>query len=190
MDLTEGQQKAIKHIQGPAITIAGPGAGKTFVITERVRNLIANHHINPKNILVTTFTKKAANELKVRLAKTVGKKAETIHISTIHSFCKSMLEKYFLHHHFGADINVVDEESQSLILELNKTAFGLAKWSSAKKRLVEVKKSFNFIKDVKSFFDKVTTNRIDSDTLIAELRNSGQLLEEDEKVINAYKSYM
>jgi ATP-dependent DNA helicase UvrD/PcrA len=69
MDLTEGQQKAIKHIRGPSITIAGPGAGKTFVITERVKNLIENHHIDPKNILVTTFTEKAANELKVRLVK-------------------------------------------------------------------------------------------------------------------------
>jgi DNA helicase-2/ATP-dependent DNA helicase PcrA len=69
MDLTEGQQKAINHIRGPAITIAGPGAGKTFVITERVKNLIETHHIDPKNILVTTFTEKAANELKVRLAK-------------------------------------------------------------------------------------------------------------------------
>lgn len=189
MDLTEGQQKAINHIQGPAITIAGPGAGKTFVITERVKNLIENHHIDPRNILVTTFTEKAANELKVRLAKTIGKKAETIHISTIHAFCKSMLEKYFLYHHFGADIDVIDEESQSLILELNKTGFGLAEWSSAKRRVVEVKKTFNFIKDVKSFFDKVTTNRIDPDGLIAKLRSSGQLPAEDEKVIHAYKAY-
>ena len=189
MDLTEGQKKAINHIQGPAITIAGPGVGKTFVITERVKNLIENHHIDPKNILVTTFTEKAANELKVRLAKTVGKKAETIHISTIHSFCKSMLEKYFLLHNFGADINVIDDESQSLILDLNKTAFGLAKWSSAKKRVVEVKQSFNLIKDVKSFFDKLTTNRIDPDRLINELKKNGQLLAEDEKVIHAYKAY-
>jgi superfamily I DNA/RNA helicase len=69
MNLTKGQQQAINHFQGPAITIAGPGAGKTFVITERAKNLIENSHIASKNILVTTFTEKAANELKVRLAE-------------------------------------------------------------------------------------------------------------------------
>lgn len=109
MDFTKSQLQAIGHLNGPAIVIAGPGAGKTRVIIERVKMLLTNRNVHPDNILVTTFTEKAANELKIRLAKTIGRKAEQVHISTIHSFCKSMLEDYFLYHDYGAEINVIDD---------------------------------------------------------------------------------
>ena len=76
MNLTESQEKAINHYKGPALVVAGPGAGKTFVITERVKNLIQKKKVNSSKILVTTFTEKAATELKVRLAKTIGDEAK------------------------------------------------------------------------------------------------------------------
>ena len=90
MNLTGSQEKAINHFKGPALVVAGPGAGKTFVITERVKNLIQKKKVDSSKILVTTFTEKAATELKVRLAKTIGDEAKKIHISTIHSFCKDI----------------------------------------------------------------------------------------------------
>ena len=52
--LTDIQKEAIDHFEGPALVVAGPGAGKTFVIIERVKKLILKHKINPRNILVTT----------------------------------------------------------------------------------------------------------------------------------------
>jgi DNA helicase-2/ATP-dependent DNA helicase PcrA len=115
-EITKSQKKAVEHFNGPALVVAGPGAGKTFVITERVKHLITNKKIKPENILVTTFTEKAAGELKVRLAREVGASAELAHISTIHSFCKSMLERYFPYHDYGAAIDVLDDESQYLML--------------------------------------------------------------------------
>ena len=62
----DSQVKAIGHFNGPCLTLAGPGSGKTAVITERTKNLITKYHVNPSNILVITFTKAAAREMKER----------------------------------------------------------------------------------------------------------------------------
>ena len=65
----KSQLQAITHGEGPCLTLAGPGSGKTAVITERVKYLITERHIKPSNILVITFTKAAANEMKERFYK-------------------------------------------------------------------------------------------------------------------------
>ena len=68
----KSQLEAIWHGEGPCLTLAGPGSGKTAVITERVKNLITEHHVKPANILVITFTKAAATEMKERFYKLMG----------------------------------------------------------------------------------------------------------------------
>jgi len=188
MELTKTQEQAINHFRGPALVIAGPGAGKTFVITERVKELISERKIDPTRILVTTFTNKAADELKVKLARTVGKDAELIHISTIHSFCKSMLEKYFLYHDYGATIDVLDEESHKLFLDIHKVDLGISHWE--KGVLKNLKHSFNYIGDIKSFYDKITETQIDTEKLIQSLKAKNELLDEDLKIIQGYKKYL
>lgn len=187
-DFTENQIKAIMHYKGPALVIAGPGAGKTLIVTERVRNLIQEKDVDPKSILVTTFTEKSANELKVRLAKTIGKKAELLHVSTIHSFCKSMLEKYFLYHDYGAEINVLDEESQKLLIELNKVRLGIAYWDGS--RIKDVKRRFNLIKDVTSLYDKLTQNNVNPADLIQYLEKSRHISDGDIEIIESYSKYL
>ena len=57
---SKSQEMAIAHFRGPAIVLAGPGSGKTTVITHRVKNLIQKNHVDPTKILVVTFTKAAA----------------------------------------------------------------------------------------------------------------------------------
>lgn len=66
MQFNNSQLKAVKHKTGPMLVIAGPGSGKTTVLTARIRNLIEEYSVNPANILVITFTKAAANEMKSR----------------------------------------------------------------------------------------------------------------------------
>ena len=68
----DSQVKAIGHFNGPCLTLAGPGSGKTAVITERTKNLITKYHVNPSNILVITFTKAAALEMKTRFLSLMG----------------------------------------------------------------------------------------------------------------------
>lgn len=68
----KSQLEAITHGKGPCLTLAGPGSGKTAVITERVKYLITELHVKPSNILVITFTKAAATEMKERFYKLMG----------------------------------------------------------------------------------------------------------------------
>ncbi len=66
MELNKSQKEAVSHVHGPCMVVAGPGSGKTYVITSRLINLIKNNNINPKNIIVITFTKEAAMQMKRR----------------------------------------------------------------------------------------------------------------------------
>ena len=70
-NFNEAQSLAIKHVDGPMLVIAGPGSGKTATLVERVKNLVLEHGVNPSNILVITFTKAAANEMKQRFEKEI-----------------------------------------------------------------------------------------------------------------------
>src|SRR3989339_1340353 len=82
--LTESQKKAVFHKQGPLLILAGPGSGKTRVITYRIAALI-DSGIHPYNICAITFTNKAAEEMRQR-AFVLGASAGA-HISTFHSLC-------------------------------------------------------------------------------------------------------
>lgn len=90
------QKQAIAHLLGPAQVIAGPGSGKTFVIIQRILYLIRNHHIPPDRILVITYTKAAAAEMKDRYEKEcVHEKAYmgNVHFGTFHSICYNILRQ-------------------------------------------------------------------------------------------------
>lgn len=69
MEFSKAQREAIEHDKGPMLVLAGPGSGKTFVITQRTKYLIEQHGIDPRTVLVITFTKAAAEEMKTRFSK-------------------------------------------------------------------------------------------------------------------------
>ena len=69
MEFNKSQLSAIEHKDGPMLVLAGPGSGKTATLVERTKNLIVKHGVSPSNILVITFTKAAANEMKLRFEK-------------------------------------------------------------------------------------------------------------------------
>lgn len=93
--LNPQQQKAIDIANdGPTIVIAGPGTGKTQVITLRIANLLQNTDTNPENILALTFTDSAATNMRDRLVQLIGKAAYYVNISTFHSFCAQVIRQY------------------------------------------------------------------------------------------------
>ena len=75
MAFNEAQKRAIRHTDGPALVLAGPGSGKTTVITNRVRYLTEKVGVEPGNILVITFTRAAAREMKERYERIPGQDA-------------------------------------------------------------------------------------------------------------------
>ena len=87
------QQKVIDHFEGPCLVTAVPGSGKTACVTERTSKLLSMG-VNPASILAITFTNKAANEMRSRIAKRVGKdKAKLMTISTFHSLCARIVRE-------------------------------------------------------------------------------------------------
>ncbi|MDA8397723.1 MAG: UvrD-helicase domain-containing protein, partial [Actinomycetota bacterium] len=96
-ELTEGlnpeQLRAVTHISGPMLVVAGAGSGKTRVLTRRIAYLIASG-VAPSSILAITFTNKAASEMKSRVAELVGPTASTMWVSTFHSACVRILRAH------------------------------------------------------------------------------------------------
>lgn len=85
LTLNEMQQKAVEHKDGPMMVLAGPGSGKTAVITQRVKYLIDTHYVNPASILVITFTKAAAGEMKERFFRLAGRRSLPVTFGTFHA---------------------------------------------------------------------------------------------------------
>lgn len=99
MDFLKGlnpeQQRAVSHVDGPLLILAGAGSGKTRVITHRICHMIVSHHVPASGVLAVTFTNKAADEMRQRVGARLG---ETYHgtppeISTFHSFCVRLLRR-------------------------------------------------------------------------------------------------
>jgi len=90
VDLNLVQREAVEHIEGPSLIIAGAGSGKTRVLTYKIAYLLMNN-VSPHSILALTFTNKAANEMKDRIAKVVGKQANRLWMGTFHSVFSRIL---------------------------------------------------------------------------------------------------
>jgi DNA helicase-2/ATP-dependent DNA helicase PcrA len=87
------QWEAVAHTDGPLLIVAGAGSGKTRVLTHRIAHLIREHGVSPFEILAITFTNKAADEMKQRVAALVGPVAEKMWVSTFHSACVRILRR-------------------------------------------------------------------------------------------------
>ncbi len=89
--LTEPQREAVAHLDGPLMILAGPGSGKTRVVTRRVANLLA-HGVPPWQIVALTFTNKAADEMRNRVAQLAPN--QPVWMGTFHKFCSKLLRRY------------------------------------------------------------------------------------------------
>src|SRR5271154_1975249 len=113
--LNAAQRAAVEHGEGPLLVVAGAGTGKTRVITERIRNLLeSDPTLAGENILGLTFTDKSAGEMKHRVVKAAGERAEGVWLSTFHKFC---LEKILQDAH--PDIQSLEEIDHQILLRRN-----------------------------------------------------------------------
>ena len=110
------QRRAIEAPLGPVLVVAGPGAGKTFCLIERVRHLI-DRGFDPHRICAVTFTNRAAEEIAIRLGHTLGSsRAQAITRSTIHAFCLALLREYPEDAGLRKGFGVADDDYQRVIL--------------------------------------------------------------------------
>ncbi|KAI0342822.1 UvrD-helicase-domain-containing protein [Trametopsis cervina] len=121
--LNEAQSRAVQHSPDiPLQILAGPGSGKTRVLTSRIVHLISEHGIPPSAICAVTFTNKAANEMRERLTKMVGKEVvNSLKMGTFHSLCARFVRKYAKLAGIEGNFTVCDsEESKKIITKLLK----------------------------------------------------------------------
>ena len=115
--LNPAQKEAVETVDGPLLIVAGPGSGKTRVITHRIAYLVREYAISPFNILAMTFTNKAAREMRERLDRLVSSRSDALTVGTFHSFCAKVLR--IDGHNLGLDSNysIYDADDQAKIIK-------------------------------------------------------------------------
>ncbi|HSW89918.1 MAG TPA: ATP-dependent DNA helicase [Patescibacteria group bacterium] len=117
--LNPEQKASVDTIDGPVMVVAGPGTGKTQVLTLRIANILQKTDTDPKNILALTFTESAAKNMRTRLIKLIGTDAYKVRIQTFHGFCQSIITEYPEYFPFELEATAVsDVEKYQIIRDL------------------------------------------------------------------------
>lgn len=204
--LNDRQCEAVKHTEGPLLITAGAGSGKTKVLTCRIAHLL-ELGVAPYRILAITFTNKAAKEMKERVTNLVGAQADSIWLSTFHSFCAKLLRfEVDGFHGYTRNFTIYDSSDQLVLvkdclkkLNLDDKQFTprsvLGTISSAKNVLMDAKafaaKAYDFyeqkVADVYAMYQEKLreNNAVDFDDL---LFLAVRLLQENEEVREKYQS--
>ncbi|MBM3148851.1 MAG: AAA family ATPase, partial [Chloroflexi bacterium] len=116
-NLNPAQKQAVKTIKGPLLIIAGPGSGKTRVITHRVAYLIKTCGVSPHHIMAVTFTNKAAKEMMERLEKLLGQMSESLTLGTFHAICARILRREGKAMGLDSHFVIYDDEDQLSLIK-------------------------------------------------------------------------
>lgn len=208
--LNEEQRKVVQCVDGPLLVLAGAGSGKTRSVIFRVAWMIKQKNIKPWNILVVTFTNKAARELKDRLIDLIGDTSQSVWIGTFHSICLRILR--YEHHslvNYNSDFSVYDRDDQLSVLKkvyhsenIDKSVYPINKIlsiiSKYKSQMINPDNFFDFNNESKIniLFHKIylaysnylkQNNAMDFDDI---LLNTAQLLEENKSIRDKYRAQL
>lgn len=165
--LNSEQLKAVNHIDGPMLVLAGAGSGKTKVLTNRIARLI-EEGVSPSNILAITFTNKAAKEMKDRITRLVGVTAYNIQISTFHSLGLRILKENYSLLGYDKNFTIIDSDDVLTIIK-------------------KIMKELNLSKDY--YNPREIKNKISSAKNAIMSVEDFSKVEFDHKVVEVYKIY-
>ena len=111
------QREAVETTKGPVLVNAGPGSGKTRVITYRIANLVTNCSINPYNIVALTFTNKASREMSSRISNLTTDLRNSLTISTFHHFCSRILRYNATSINLDSNFSIIDDTDRLSIIK-------------------------------------------------------------------------
>ncbi|MCD6577416.1 MAG: UvrD-helicase domain-containing protein [Anaerolineaceae bacterium] len=115
--LNPQQLKAVTSTASQILVLAGPGSGKTRVLTQRIAYLVYEKHVNPRNILAVTFTNKAAREMRERLERMLGNGVSALWLGTFHAICARILRRESEMLPFDANYVIMDADDQKSIVK-------------------------------------------------------------------------
>ena len=115
-DLNEDQKKPVLDYQGASFILAGPGSGKTKTVISRTAYMI-QQGVKPNNIILFTFTNKAAKEIKDRVIKSIGEEGKKIVVGTYHSVCVRFLKRYADKIGYTKHFSIFDSDDSASILK-------------------------------------------------------------------------
>ena len=170
--LNPEQLKAVDSLYGPIMVVAGPGTGKTQIISLRTANIILKAGVDPENILITTFTEAGVIALKKRLTQFIGTDAYKVKISTIHSFAQDVITQFpekFIAQRAGNTIDDIESlEFFTSILDTKITAGEI-------QHLFHPSDRFTYLQDIKGRISTLKSEWISPeqfDTIITEQRST------------------
>ena len=161
--LNPAQKQAVEAIEGPVLILAGPGSGKTRVITHRVAYLMKFCGVSPHHVMAVTFTNKAAREMKERLEQLLGQRGEALTLGTFHAICSRILRREgqtiglspeFVIYDDDDQLNLIKQSLQELNLDPKQYAPRSLQSaiSAAKSRLVTPK---DYAQRIYSYFEEI-----------------------------------
>ncbi|MGA2795929.1 MAG: ATP-dependent helicase, partial [Roseiarcus sp.] len=168
-DLSDSQRAIVAHLDGPLLVIAGPGSGKTYSIVLRALNLLLLGRARSNELVLATFTEKAAFEMRDRLSAAARKVGYTgdlseLSISTIHSFCNRVLTQHRHRTLLGHNFDTLDDLTQLLFIFENfdeiigpaENGLFLGRWTTR----------WTAIEGARAYFDKITEELVASSQLV------------------------
>ncbi len=149
MSFSKAQTEAITHGDGPCLVLAGPGSGKTMTIVNRMKYLIEELKVRPEEILVITFTKYAATEMRNRFIQLMGNKKLPVTVGTFHGIYYGILKWAY---RFGPQNILSEEEKYQLVRHI------------VNHQDIEIFDEEDFLKEILTEIGKIKNNRLDIET--------------------------
>lgn len=181
--LNEQQKKAVDTVEGPVMVIAGPGTGKTQILSRRVANILTNHQTHPEEIVCLTYTEAGASEMLDRLEGLIGEEGRNVRVSTIHSFCSELiLENSDL---FGEEPKVITAAAKYEILK-DIIDEHVTEESPFYKNSGE---RYSFKEQLLDLFTKMKREDLDKDDFEKEIDKYFEMIDSSEKGDEFYKKF-
>jgi DNA helicase-2/ATP-dependent DNA helicase PcrA len=170
--LNLAQKQAVDHIDGPVMVIAGPGTGKTELLSMRAANILKKTDILPENILCLTFTDSGANAMRQRLTQIIGVNAYKVAIHTFHSFGSEIINQNGAFFYHGANFRAADQLS---CYELLRSIFDELEYSSP--LASKMNDEYTHISDTLTAISELKKSGLTSDELLLVLDNNDKVID-------------